>query len=71
MSARTTGGKRLVTIQLTYVDEGSYHTEELRTSSDLVDRYERLIDFLQEEPELLKQHYLDLTRLCSARVVPD
>lgn len=63
--------KKVVMIQLTYVDEGSYHTEEIRTTSDLVEKYERLIDFLQEEPELLKQHFLDLNRLCSARVVTD
>lgn len=63
--------KKPVTIQLLFVDVGEYRTEEIRTTSDVLDRYDRLIDFLQEEPEFLKEHYVDLERLCSARVLAE
>jgi hypothetical protein len=63
--------KRPVTIQLLFVDTGEYRAEEVRTTSDVLERYDRLIDFLQEEPEFLKEHYVDLDRLCSARVLTE
>lgn len=60
-----------VDVRLLFVDEGSYHHETVRLGADAIERHERLIDALQEEPGLLKKAYLDLDRLCGAWVVED
>jgi len=60
-----------VTIRLLFVDEGSYHHEDIRVPGDAVERYERLVDLLQEEPDVLRNSYVDLTRLCAAQVVDE
>lgn len=58
-----------VTVRLLLVDDGEYRTEDIRVPAEAVGRYDRLIDLLQEEPEVLRTVYIDLARLCSARVV--
>ena len=63
----TEGGE--VTIQLLFVDQGSYHLEEIQVREDLLSVYDRLIDFLREEPSVLRVIHIDLNRLCSARVL--
>jgi hypothetical protein len=60
-----------VEVRLLFVDEGSYHHEDVRVAAGLLDEYERLIDLLQEEPSVLKQIHVDLSRLCFARIVTD
>lgn len=59
------------TVRLLFVDDGSYHHERIRVPADAVDRYERLIDCLREEPAVLQRTYVDVDRLCSATVVDD
>lgn len=59
----------MVTLRLLFVDEGEYHHEELKVPAEAVERYDRLIDLLQEEPSVLQRSFVDLTRLCSAQVV--
>ena len=56
-------------VRLVFVDQGEYHREEVRLSADLLDGYDRLIDCLREEPEVLKQIYVDVGRLCAAYLV--
>ncbi len=58
-------------VRLLFVDDGSYHHEEVEIPTAILERHERLIDCLQEEPEVLKQVYVDLARLCSAQLVGD
>ncbi len=58
-----------MTIRLLFVDNGSYHHEEIQIPTALLERHERLIDCLQEEPDLLKNVYVDVSRLCSAQLV--
>ncbi len=58
-----------VTVRLLFVDEGSYHHEDVRVPADAPERYERLIDLLQEEPAVLRSLHLDLSRLCSAQLL--
>lgn len=60
-----------VEVRLLFVDEGSYHHEDVRVPASLLDEYERLIDLLQEEPSVLKQLHVDMSRLCFARIVAD
>lgn len=59
------------TIRLLFVEEGSFHHEDITVPADAVERYERLIDLLQEDPEVLRHTFVDLKRLCAARVVDD
>lgn len=61
----------MTTVRLLFVDEGSYRHELIRLPTDALDRYERIIDCLREEPSVLKRVYVDVDRLCSASVVDD
>lgn len=65
----TTGAT--VGVRVLFVDEGSYHREELRVPVAVLTDYERLIDGLREEPTVLKNLYLDIDRLCAAWVIDD
>ena len=58
-----------LTVRILFVDEGSYHHEEVRVPAGALARYERLIDGLREEPAVLKQLHVDLDRLCAAWIV--
>lgn len=58
-----------VTVRLLFVDEGSYHHETVALPDDVLEGYERLIDALREDPEVLKHTYVDVHRLCAAYVV--
>lgn len=58
-------------IRLLFVDDGSYHHETIWIPDQVLDRYDRLIDCLREEPAVLKRTYVDVGRLCSATVVDD
>lgn len=59
----------LVRIRLLFVDQGSYHEEEVQVPAGLLPGYDRLIDLLQEDPQVLKRLHVDLSRLCSAHLV--
>lgn len=60
-----------VTLRLLFVEDGSFHHEQIQVPAAAVDRYERLIDLLQEEPAVLRRTYVDLERLCAAHVLDD
>lgn len=53
-------------LELLFVDDGRYHTAEVELPAGLLDGYERLIDCLLEEPEVLKRLHVDRGRLCAA-----
>lgn len=56
-------------VRLLFVDDGSYHHEIVGIPAGALDRYERLIDCLREEPSVLERLYVDVGRLCSASVL--
>ncbi|MDT8368887.1 MAG: hypothetical protein RQ745_06740 [Longimicrobiales bacterium] len=59
-------------IRLLFVDEGSYHHETVLVPEEVFGGYDRLIDALREDPEILKRTWVDVNRLCAAyRVGPD
>ena len=60
-----------VRIRLLFVDYGSYQHEDVSVPGDVVARYERLIDCLREDPDVLRQLHVDVTRLCAAWLVDD
>ena len=53
-------------IRLLFVDDGQYHHEDLSVPSELLGRYERLIDCLREDEAVLREMYVDVARLCAA-----
>lgn len=57
------------TVRLLFVDEGQYHHEEVQIPAASLQAHERLIDCVREDPELQKQLYVDVSRLCSARLL--
>jgi hypothetical protein len=60
-----------IRVRLLFADSGSFHHEELEIPSSCVEGYDRLIDGLQEDQELLKGIYLDVGRLCAAWTIDE
>jgi hypothetical protein len=60
-----------VKVRLLFADEGAYHHEDVRVPEAALERYERLIDLFQEDPDVLRSTFVDLDRLCAAWVVTD
>jgi hypothetical protein len=58
-----------LTVRLLFVDEGSYHHEDVVIPSATLDEHERLIDCVREDAAVLRQLHVDLERLCAAWVV--
>ena len=61
--------KGRVKVRLLFVDEGSYHHEEVEIPSGTLDRFDRLIDCVREDEDVQKRLYVDVARLCSAQVL--
>lgn len=57
-----------IQIRLLFADEGTFHTQDLTVPAAVVEDYDRLIDGLREDAEILKTVYLDLGRLAAAWV---
>jgi len=60
-----------VRIRLLFADAGAFHHEEVLVPASSLSDYGRLIDGLREDPEFLRQAYLDVNRLCAAWVVEE
>jgi len=60
-----------VKIRLLFVDEGDYHDEVVEVPAGGIDDFDRLVDFLREDPQVLKHLHVDLGRLCAAYRVAD
>lgn len=60
-----------VKVRLLFVDEGSYHHEDVEIPAASVEKYERLIDCVREDEEVLKRAYVDVDRLCAAYLVDE
>lgn len=60
-----------VRIRVLFADDGAFHHEELTVPASSLREYDRLIDGLREDPDLLKRLYLDVGRLCAAWVVSE
>ncbi|TVP78292.1 MAG: hypothetical protein EA352_02290 [Gemmatimonadales bacterium] len=58
-----------VRLRLLFADEGNWHHEEIQVPAEALERHERIIDLLQEDPDVLRLTYVDLDRLCSAHVL--
>lgn len=60
-----------VRVRLLFVDEGSYHHEVVRVPEASLEAYDRLIDAMREDPEVLRNTWVDVDRLCAAYRVDD
>ena len=60
-----------VKVRLLFVDEGSYHHEEVEIPASALDGYTRLIDCVREDEAVQKRIYVDVERLCSAYVLEE
>jgi len=57
-----------VKVRLLFADEGAFHHEHVDLPASVVEGYDRLIDGLREDPEVLRRVYVDLGRLAGAWV---
>jgi hypothetical protein len=55
-----------VKVVLLFVDEGSYHHEEIDVPAGRMAEYDRLIDWVREDADVLKRLHVDPVRLCAA-----
>ena len=60
--------EKLATVRLLFVDDGSFHHEEVQIPVGVMAGYERLIDCLMEDPTVLKRLHVDVSRVCSAEL---
>ena len=60
-----------VKVRLLFVDEGSYHHEVVSIPAASAEAYERLIDCVREDPDVLKRMHIDVDRLVSAYVTDE
>ncbi len=60
-----------VKLRLLFVDDGDYHDENVVVPAGGIDDYERLLDFIREDPAVLKHLHVDMDRLCAAYRVED
>ena len=58
-----------VRVRLILADRGEFLTQETSVPGEHLDEYERLVDFLREDPQLLKELYIDHKRLCAAQLL--
>jgi len=52
-------------VRLLFVDEGQFHNVDLSVPTEILDRYDRLIDALREDDAVLREMYVDVARLCA------
>ena len=60
-----------VRVRLLFVDEGAYHQETVSVPRQALDQYERLIDCLREDPDVLRETFIDVGRLAAAWLLED
>lgn len=59
-------GEEELPIRLVFADEGAFHEVVVRLPAELLDRHERLIDALREEPDITGRVYVNYGRLVAA-----
>lgn len=59
-------GKRPVKVRLVFVDGGSFHDVDVELPAKALERHERLVDCLREDPDVLARIHVDVARLCAA-----
>ena len=57
-----------IQVKLVFADRGSFHDLYVQVPADVLDRYERLIDALREDPDITHSIHIDPRRLVAAYV---
>lgn len=55
-----------VPVRLIFADHGSFHDVVVELPSNVLDRYERIIDALRSDPVIMAEMYVDSKRLVAA-----
>lgn len=55
-----------VPVRLVLADHGSFHEIVVELPAAVLDRYERIIDALREDPTVMAELYVDVKRLVAA-----
>ncbi|MDE2794888.1 MAG: hypothetical protein OXL34_08740 [Gemmatimonadota bacterium] len=58
-----------IRVRVLYAGRGGYHSETISVPGSGTEEYDRLIDFIREDPAVAAECYIDAARLCSAQVV--
>ena len=58
-----------VQVKLVFADRGSFHEMFVQVPADVLERYERLIDALREDPDVTHLMHVDPKRLVAAQVM--
>lgn len=58
-----------VTVRLLFVDEGSFHHEEVAIPEASMAAYDRLVDCVREDVDVLRRLHVDMDRLVSAYLI--
>ncbi|MBI4543656.1 MAG: hypothetical protein HY703_00490 [Gemmatimonadetes bacterium] len=59
-----------VAVRLVFADRGNFHNVVVRLPAEVLDRYERLIDAIREDPAITGEIYVDPRRLVAAYPEP-
>lgn len=57
-----------ISVRLVLADRGAFHEIVVRLPADVLERHERLIDALREDPDVTGGTYVDHRRLVAAHV---
>ena len=63
------GAKR--NVRLVFADDGSFHSVTVTVPAERIGDYDRLVDFLREDPDVTQQLYVDMKRLVSAALIDE
>ena len=58
-------------VRLVFADRGEFHTETVELPLADLDRYDRLVDLLREDPAVTRQLHIDPKRLVAAFLVTE
>lgn len=58
-----------IRVRILFADQGSFHSEDLELHASAFEGYDRLIDGLQEDENLLKRLHLDMGRVAGAWIL--
>ena len=60
-----------VKVRLVLADGGDFLVQDVTVPQASLEPYDRLIDALREDPEILRELYVDHARLCAAQLLRD
>jgi hypothetical protein len=59
-----------VRVRLLFADAGTFHEQDMEVPAASLEGFDRLIDAFLEDPQLLKETYIDVDRLSAAWLAP-